>query len=1338
MSLHIRFLTCLPIQRLGTGLFLLVFLMSASLAQASLADGDLVYVAPSADCGGAAPCFATIQAGIDAVTEGGVVKVAAGAYTAPGFEIAYINKALTITGGYSTTDWTLPDPQANPTIVDAQDYNGRRGMTINGAAVSGPIIIEGLTFRNGRLTGAPGVVLDGGAGMRIDGGQVTLRDTRFESNDVFEGSGEYDSMSGGGMLVTAGTITIEHSVFTGSEAPTGGGVALRGGMVNISHCDFNNNITRRSGGQAVHMNAGVLTMDSSTIRIGPNNSYGIIRIVNGSATLTHNLIEGNTTGYYNSPGIFFSGFGLLVFTDNTVRGMRSNLSGGGGIWLNGGTGARIERNLFENNQAKRGGAMIVSGSAHIIADNVFQGNHSSDTGGAIQFEFATGITFNNNRLEGSTAETKGGALFLQSSTISGQNNLLAGNVSAFESIAITESSSLQASHWTLAGNGKYGILADTTSSAALTNTLITGHEVAGLYGAGISADHTLFYGNGGNCAGGAVCANTLSGDPRYIDPTSGDYHLGSGSAAIDAGIDAGVTTDLDGEARPVGSGFDIGADEFPLPPVADFTHSSGSWVGQAISFTSTATGAYSYAWDFGDGASSSQPNPTHAYTAAGSYPVILTVTNPAGADSTTQTVEILYQASFTTSGPDWLGQETSFTNTTLTAGDTTYAWNFGDGQTSAVETPTHTYAAAGIYTVTLTAANSAGSGSHTAQVTVFGVPQPTFTTTSPDWLGQTTTFTAALAPNPLPDDSTILTWDFGDGAVTPGGLTAAHAYAAPGDYPVTLTAANAAGSDTYQQTVHIQAPSISFSASSYAVNEGNPTVDITAQLSAASEAPVSVQYSAAPGTALAADFTPTSGTLNFAPGQTSAAFSVSIAEDNLPEPGETVALSLSSPINGLPGAQAAAALLIADNESPQVTALNPASVPAGSPAFTLTVTGYNFLDGVSVVRWNGEELPTTYISGNELRASVAVGKISTAGQAEVTVMNPYPSGGVSNARILQVQAAPVAVCPGDLEVTLQSPAGAVKVFYQGVTTCATLSVSVDSALSVPPPSGYTLLPNFFELTDSGSGFTQVTVQLPYAPLPPGTFESALRLLHYQNGAWVDVTSGQNTAEGWISGTVSQFSPFAIGVYNLAPCAISINNGAMFTGSLDVRVYSSTPADQIMLSSDAGFGGAYWQPYSPMIAWQMPSPGQRIVTLIVYARLRQGGAPLCGGLSLSDDIIYDPLAPTTSFTFAPTGAPAPRQGPAQQRPLVQSGTLQLQIQAADQAGGSGVAEMQISTNPAFSGARWQPFAATAQVSAVTGQTVYVRTRDGAGNISNTAQRVVPDKVYHTIFLPQLLH
>ena len=50
-------------------------------------------------------------------------------------------------------------------------------------------------------------------------------------------------------------------------------------------------------------------------------------------------------------------------------------------------------------------------------------------------------------------------------------------------------------------------------------------------------------------------------NPLFIAPATGDFHIGPGSGALDTGINAGVNLDFDGDARPIGPGFDIGFDE---------------------------------------------------------------------------------------------------------------------------------------------------------------------------------------------------------------------------------------------------------------------------------------------------------------------------------------------------------------------------------------------------------------------------------------------------------------------------------------------------------------------------------------------------------------------------------------------------------------------------------------------------------------------------------------------------------------------------------------------------------------------------------------------------------
>src|SRR5205807_1940044 len=86
---------------------------------------------------------------------------------------------------------------------------------------------------------------------------------------------------------------------------------------------------------------------------------------------------------------------------------------------------------------------------------------------------------------------------------------------------------------------------------------------------------------------------------------------------------------------------------------------------------------------------------------------------------------------------------------------------------------------------------------------------------------------------------------------------------------------------------------------------------------------------------------------------------------------------------------------ISTNPLPTTTGLSPASVTAGQPGLTLTVTGTNFVSG-SVVRWNGANRPTTFVSATQLTAAISTADLATATALPVTVFSPAPGGGTSN------------------------------------------------------------------------------------------------------------------------------------------------------------------------------------------------------------------------------------------------------------------------------------------------------------------------------------------------------
>src|SRR5581483_7409257 len=140
----------------------------------------------------------------------------------------------------------------------------------------------------------------------------------------------------------------------------------------------------------------------------------------------------------------------------------------------------------------------------------------------------------------------------------------------------------------------------------------------------------------------------------------------------------------------------------------------------SVSFTGSATGGtapYSYSWNFGDSSTSTSQNPSHTYTAAGTYKATLTVTDSASpAHTATSSVTVTVSAvgnplAATASGTPTSGQvplNVAFTGT-ATGGTPpySYGWNFGDSSTSTSQNPSHTYNAAGTYTATLTVTDSA-------------------------------------------------------------------------------------------------------------------------------------------------------------------------------------------------------------------------------------------------------------------------------------------------------------------------------------------------------------------------------------------------------------------------------------------------------------------------------------------------------------------------------------------------------------------------------------------------------------------------------------------------------
>ncbi len=265
-------------------------------------------------------------------------------------------------------------------------------------------------------------------------------------------------------------------------------------------------------------------------------------------------------------------------------------------------------------------------------------------------------------------------------------------------------------------------------------------------------------------------------------------------------------------------------------PAAGFTYTPDE--GNAplsVQFNDTSSGnVTAWVWDFGDGNVSNERNHLHTYVIAGIYTVSLNASNTYGFNVSTvmDAVSVLPApvANFT-STPDEGNAPLAVTFTDTSSGNVTaWLWDFGDGNTSAEQTPVHIYAITGTYTVSLNASNTYGFNVSTVadHIQVLPAPVASFAYTPEEGNAPlAVTFTDTSSGN-----VTAWLWDFGDGN-TSTEQNPQHLYASAGTYTATLNASNAYGFNvsTAADDIHVlSAPDARFT---FTPDEGNAPLNVT-------------------------------------------------------------------------------------------------------------------------------------------------------------------------------------------------------------------------------------------------------------------------------------------------------------------------------------------------------------------------------------------------------------------------------------------------------------------------------------------------------------------------------
>jgi parallel beta-helix repeat protein len=209
--------------------------------------------------------------------------------------------------------------------------------------------------------------------------------------------------------------------------------------------------------------------------------------------------------------------------------------------------ATLQGNTISYNAADGGGGLDVSGGSVTLSGNIVISNTAHSWGGGLYVDQGSNATLVNNVVADNRADSQGGGLYIRGSSPRLLHNTIARNTGGD-------------------GSGVYitNFEAD-CDTVAFTNTVLVSHSVGISVTGGntVTVNSVLWYGTPVTVSQATTATvavqNQHQGDPAFA---ADGYHLTASSAAIDQGVNAGVTMDIDDDARPDGCLFDIGADEF--------------------------------------------------------------------------------------------------------------------------------------------------------------------------------------------------------------------------------------------------------------------------------------------------------------------------------------------------------------------------------------------------------------------------------------------------------------------------------------------------------------------------------------------------------------------------------------------------------------------------------------------------------------------------------------------------------------------------------------------------------------------------------------------------------
>lgn len=465
------------------------------------------------------PDASAVQTAVNAANPGDTLKLAGSCVgvtqTAGLTQTAYIAKNLTLRGGYTTTNWADSDPQTNPTTLSANDL-GRVIVISNTAQAT----IENLIVMSGTAEAGGGIYVYSTTQLSLLNSQV-MHNTVTELNDL----------DGGGGLGNLGTAVISGTTFSHNQASLQAGALGNGptGRLTVTGSTFRENQASRAGALG---NTGWLTVTASSFISNTAGGAGAIGNSRSNALgapgwmwiENSHFISHTTSG--NGGAIDNTGGEMHILT-STFRA--NNARGGGAIYNNTDTPQLYITNttFISNTAASRGGGAIRHRAGTIsIADSTFNGNSTSDEGGAIRVQDdADSTSIVNSLIFSNTAALNGGGIY---------NNAIL-NLSQVEILSNTTQ--------TWDGGGLYN---DGAGTATISQSTIAYNQAR--YGGGIQNYGQL------TLSESRIYHNTASSDGAGLQIWGGSISITATTIAYNiANDDGGGISNVDGQLTLVNS-----------------------------------------------------------------------------------------------------------------------------------------------------------------------------------------------------------------------------------------------------------------------------------------------------------------------------------------------------------------------------------------------------------------------------------------------------------------------------------------------------------------------------------------------------------------------------------------------------------------------------------------------------------------------------------------------------------------------------------------------------------------------------------------------------------------